>query len=335
MNYFRRYYEAADDSGADPGETVLEDVEETIEEEAAPEETYTRSQLAELLGPRFERFAAHEGDEAFRQFGSAYGSATDLIRQGAHLSPQDPSVYEGIGLDPAEIQLPAPEPEQGPEIYGVPWAQPTAWDEINQLANSEHMEHKKTAAMAVLELKDAPEDYKRAYFDNWAGAGQYDALSYQQAAIQAEIDRREGELEARILERMGPLQQSHLDAYASSLVSQAQATIPGFSEHQVEVDRLLRARAERYPGYENLFDIKGPESLPQQLAELRELTLIAAANAAPDRKAALEAAASDTETKKLRARTETSRTSGAPESPADEGTRQRREAMRRVGARIT
>lgn len=310
-------------------------VEDAPAVEAPPEvepETYTREQLAELLGPRFERFASHEGEEAFRQFGSAYDSATGLIRQGAHLEPQDASVYEQIGLDPSEVYQPEPEVEPVQGLFGVPWQPPTTWDEVQQYANSDDPGARRLAAMAVMSEPDAPEDLKRAYFNHWAAIDPAGATLYNQQAMQAEFDRRLAERDAAWEARFGAVSKDLTDRNAADLIETARAQVPGLEEHANGVIALWNEISTRTPGYHDWFHA-APRA--DQIKEFRRLTTIAAAEAAPQRAAAQAASAAETQSAKLRARTETSRTSGAPESPVDESTRNRREAMRRVGARIT
>jgi hypothetical protein len=291
---------AVDESPVDDGGDVA------VEEEPEPE-TYTREQLAELLGPRFERFASHEGDEAFRQFGQAYDSATGLIRQGAHLEPQDPSVYEQIGLDPSEVQLPEPEPTQG--LFGVPWEAPTTWEEINALAQSDHLEHKVTAAEAVVRDPNAPENYKEAYWDNAYGAGAYKQAVMQQQLFQEQQEALREQIKSELLAEIGPLQQVNTNNYVDGMLAQARTAIPGFTDHEAGIALVMQERERKFPGYQEAFN---SSDMQTQLAEFQELTLIAASRAQPAQQAAAQAAADATDANKLRSRTETSRTNGQP-----------------------
>lgn len=322
-----------DDEALDEPTSEVEPEEPEVEAEPTPEpepETYTREQLAELL-PRFDRFAAHEGIEAFRQYGQAYDSATGLIRQGAHLAPQDPSIYEQIGLDPSEITHPEPDPEPTPGIWNAPWVEPDEWTAINELANSDQPEHRQRAAQAIVK-SDAPEEYKKAYWDNAYGQGNYEALVYNQTALQAAFDQRLAEQEARWEERFSRVNSDLDTRNAADLIETAKAQVPGLVEHANGVITLWNEFSARTPGYDAWFH-NAPRA--EQIKEFQRLTVLAAAEAAPQRAAAQQAAQAESTTAKLRARTETSRTSGTPETEVDEGTRQRRDAMRRVGARIT
>jgi hypothetical protein len=294
-------------------------VDETLEgvvdaPEAAPEpepEVYTRDQLAELLGPRFARFASHEGEEAFRQYGQAYDSATGLIRQGAHLEPQDPSVYEQIGLDPTEI--PQPPVDEGMGIFGAPWEAPQAWTEIEALASSEHLQHKIQAADAVVRMPNAPEDYKEAYWDNAYGQGAYKQAVMQQQFIAEQQESLKQQLRDEILAEIAPVQQAHMNTYVDGMLAQARANIAGFQDHEAGIAQLMQERERRFPGYQKNFDSSGVDA---QIAELQELTLIAASRQQPARVAAQQAAADATDAAKVRGRTETNRSNGAPDDTA-------------------
>lgn len=337
MNYFRRYYEAADDTGAAVDDPPIDETTDDQPDDApAPEpeappapETYTRDEIAALL-PHFEQFANHEGTRAFEEYGKSYGNARSLISQGGHREPQDPSVYQSIGLDPSEVAQPPA--EEGPGIFGVPWAPPTAWEEILQLAQSEHPQHRQQAADAVVRAPDAPEEYKRAYWDNAYGQGSYDALSQQQQLMEERLAAREAEIEARIMERFAPLQQAHTSTYVDGMLAQARANIPGLIDHEAGIAQLMAEREQRFPGYQKNFD---SSDLPAQIAELQELTLIAASRAKPQREAAQAQAQSDADDAKHRARTETSRTSGVPDTEGDEAKQRERDQLRRIGPMIT
>jgi hypothetical protein len=301
-----------EEGGLEPAEeeAALDVVDEAEAVEPEPE-TYTREQLAELLGPRFERFASHEGPEAFRQFGSAYDNATGLIRQGAHLEPQDPSIYESIGLDPSEVDLPPQ--EEAPGLFGVPWGAPQTWDEVEAMAHSDRAEHKQAAADAVVRAPDAPEDYKRAYWDNAYGQGSYDSLRLQQQVVSEQQAELREQIKAEILAEIGPIHQDFTDRSVDHIISQARTSIEGFQAYEPQIAALMQERERRFPGYQDNFN-HGSSS--EQLAEFAELTLIAASRAAPAQAAAAAAAVEATDAAKQRARTETSRTNGAPNTEA-------------------
>lgn len=302
------------------------------EPQPAPEpEVYTREQLAELLGPRFERFAMHEGDEAFRQFGSAYTTAANGYLQGAHLAPQDAAFYQQAGID--ENEIPQPEPEPGPSIYGAPWETPTTWDEYVAYAQSDSPEQRRLAAYGVLQSEQADQATKQWFYNQWAAADPHGAAAYVQQTTLSAAEQRLADLEVRLEAKYSASSADLVERNVSSLMEVAKSQIPGFEQHAATIDAIWRERTSREPAFTEWFFTQATTA--EQLKELRRITLVAAAEDAPARDAANAAASADTNAAKLRARTETSRTSGSPESSVDESTRQRREAMRRVGARIT
>lgn len=321
------------EEGADDA-ALVEDVATDADpvEDAPAAEVYTREQLAELLGPRFERFASHEGEEAFRQFGSAYDSATGLIRQGAHLEPQDPSIYEQIGIDPSEItQPPAEEPDPGPGLWGVPWQVPTTWDEVQQYANSDDPSARRLAWIAVAQEPTAPEDVKQAYFSHWASIDPAGAATYQQQAMQAAFEERLAEHEARMQEQFGRTHEDLLTRNAQDLMETAKSQVDGFEDHASSVLALWNERVQQDAGYAERF-LNAPR--PDQIKELRRMTIIAAAEAAPHRAAAAAAAADQTDAEKVRGRTETSRTNGSPDTDAAALKRHSLEEAKRVFGQV-
>lgn len=306
---------------------------EPVEPEPQPEpETYTREQLAEFL-PHFDRFATHEGDEAIRQYGQAYANARGLISTGGHLTQQEEDAYRSVGIDPSEIQLPAPEPEAGPSIYGAPWETPTTWDEYVAYAQSDSPEQRRLAAYGVLQADGPDEATKQWFYNQWAAADPHGAAAYVQQTTLSAAEQRLADLEARLEAKYSATTTDLVTRNVGTLMEVAKSQIPGFVEHNATIDKLWKEKSAREPEFMRWFFTEA--STEDQLRELKRVTLIAAAEDAPARDAANAAASADTNAAKLRARTETSRTSGAPESPVDESTRQRREAMRRVGARIT
>jgi hypothetical protein len=328
--------DAPDEGGLEPADEPNEppvEEDDAVEAEAAPEETYTRQQLAELLGPRFERFASHEGEEAFRQYGQAYESATGLIRQGAHLEPQDPSVYERIGLDAAEVPQPAQEEPQG--LWGTPWQEPTTWEEVQAYANTDDPGARRLAAMAVLRDPNAPDDIKNAYFNHWAQLDPAGATLYSQQALVSQqqqiADQIREELRAEMQAQYGPVQQQHVTETIDAMIARASAEIPGFVEHKQGIVTLMQEREQRYPGYTERFN---NASLDERVAELDELTTIAAKRFAPQRKAAQKKTVEDTDAAIRASQSETGRSNGAPETEQQAMKRRSLEDARRVGGRV-
>lgn len=306
-----------------------------VEDQSPEPEVYTREQLAELL-PHFDRFATHEGPEAFKQYGSAYDNARKLISTGGHLTPQQEEAYRAVGIDPSEVQLPAPEPEPeedaGPGLFGTPWQVPTTWEEVQAYASSDDPEARRLAWVAVANEASAPEHVKQAYFAHWAQSDPAGAALYQQQAAQREIDRRMQELEARIEERYGRTAADLAERNVQSLMSVAQSEIKGFKEHVNSVQALFEERVSREPAYQAWFFNEA--STEQQIRELRRLTIIAAAEAEPVRQAAKQRAEAETDAAKLASRSETTRTNGAPETEQQAMKRRSLEDAKRVGGRI-
>lgn len=330
-DYFRLAWEAPDDSGAEPVEPDAPETEPTEEEVEEP--SFRLSELAEVL-PHFDRFTRdHEGLEAVRQYGSAYDNSRRLISTGGHMTPQEEAAYIAAGIDPAEVQIPQyeeAEPE-APGLWGTPWQEPTTWEEVQAYANTDDPNARRLAAMAVMRDPQAPEDIKNAYFGHWAQLDPAGATAYNQQVMLQRQDEMRQALKDEILAEMSPLKQEQTDRYVTGVLSRGIAEIPGLRENAIAVNQLMNERKARFPGYEALWE--GSDSAAQ-LAELQELTLIAANRAAPARKDAQAAAGANTEAAMLAARTETSRTNGAPETDADAERRKEREQMRRVGARI-
>lgn len=323
--------EAPEEGGLEPAEEPDAPEADAAEEiEAAPEpETYTREQLAELLGPRFERFASHQGEEAFRQFGQAYDSATGLIRKGAHLEPQDASVYQSIGLDPAEV--PQPPQEEAPGLWGTPWQRPSSYEEVVAYAQSEDADARRLAWEAVAADPSTPEHVNRWYFSNWAQLDPAGATLYNQQVLQAQFEERLAEQEARFEARFGKTHEDLVERNVTSLMTTAASQIPGFQEHAGAVKELFGQYAEHYPGFQERFFAA---NVQDQLKELRRLTVIAASEAEPQRKAARAQAVSETDAAKIASRSETGRSNGAPETEAQAMKRRSLEDARRVGGRV-
>lgn len=333
-DFFRIAWEQPDDSGAAIADEPLVEPDDAPEVEPQPEPevyTFTREQLEAL--PHFDQFAAsHDIPDALLEYGKSYGNARGLIARGAQREPLDEDAYRQAGIDPSEIPPPPePDPEPAPGIWNAPWVEPDEWTAINELANSDQPEHRQRAAQAIVK-SDAPEEYKKAYWDNAYGQGNYEALVYNQTALQAAFDQRLAEQEARWEERFSRVNSDLDTRNAADLIETAKAQVPGLVEHANGVITLWNEFSARTPGYDAWFH-NAPRA--EQIKEFQRLTVLAAAEAAPQRAAAQQAAQAESTSAKLRARTETSRTSGTPETEVDEGTRQRRDAMRRVGARIT
>lgn len=322
--------DAPDEGGLEPAvdEAPVDDASVDEAPEAEPE-VYTREQLAEAFGPAWERFAAHEGLDAVRQAGQSYSEAVSLIGKGAHLEQQDPSVYERFGVDPPPA--PEPEPEEAPGLWGVPWQVPTTWDEVQQYAGSDDPNARRLAWIAVAQDPSSPEDVKQAYFAHWASIDQAGAAAYTQQATMSAAEQRLAELEARLEARYAATHEDLLTRNATDLMETAKSQVKGFEEHAQGVLALWNERVANEPSFAERF-LAAPR--PDQLKELRRLTIIAAAEAEPVRQAAQSAAISDTDAAKQRARTETSRTGGQPATAQSAAKQKSLEDARKVGHRV-
>lgn len=304
---FYRLYETPADQGAAVEEP--EELEESGEEEAPEPPRYTMEELAEHLGPTFqERFAGkHEGPEAFRKFGESYTHAQTLISRGGRLEPEDAALYESLGMTPPE---PEPEPEEYREpIYGVPWAEPSNWDELVDLAGR----NPRAAAEFALKQDDFPDETKAWFFANWASVDAAGAFAYNQAATTAAARAYADEQTASIRSQVEPLMQDHMTRNATLLVDRASESIPGFNDHSTVVAKLMDERQARDKGYHEWF-LKA--SLETQLQELRDLTGVAIFRAQPAAEQRAQEELEEAEQAKSRTKTETTRTSGTREKPS-------------------
>lgn len=307
---FRRWYEAAADQGAateDPPDEPDDEGGEEGEEEPEPQR-YTMEELAEHLGPRFqERFASsHEGPEALRKFAESYEHATSLIAKGAHLEPQDQALYDSLGIEPPQPQA-EPEPEYEP-IYGVPWAEPTSWDELVELAGR----NPRAAAEFALKQEDFPDETKAWFFANWASVDSAGAFAYNQAATAQAARQYADEQSAALRQQVQPVIDDHMTRNAHLLVERAGETIQGFKEHGVAISQLMDERQRRDNSYHEWFL---NATLEEQLQELRDLTGVAIYRAQPAAEAEAQQELEETEQAKSRSKTETRRTSGTREQP--------------------
>lgn len=323
-----------------PDEDVLEEgglepaVEEEVEapevQEAPEPETYTREQLAELL-PHFDQFSTHEGVEAFRKYGESYGNARNFISSGAHREPQPPEVYQGIGIDPNEIPEPEVEEEAPPGIWGAPWEQPTTWDEYIAYAQSDSPDQRRLAAYGVLQAEGPDQATKQWFYNQWAQADPHGAAAYIQQSTMSAAEQRLADLEARLEARYAATHEDLLTRNAQDLMETAKSQVTGFEDHATGVLALWNERCANEPSFAERF-LSAPR--PEQLKELRRLTIIAAAEAEPQRQAAQAAAADQTDASKVRARTETSRTNGAPDTETAALKRQSIEEAKRVFGQV-
>lgn len=326
--FFYRLLETAADQGASaPVDEPEPEAPADEGDEGEPEEPtrYTMEELAEHLGPRFaERFAtAHEGPEALRKFAESYENAQTLISRGGQRTPEDEALYESLGIAPPE---PEPEPEYAPEpMYGAPWAPPTSWDELVDLAGR----NPRAAAEFALNQPDFPDETKAWFFANWASVDAAGAFAYNQAATTAAARQYADEQTAAIRSQVEPLVQDHMSRNATMLVDRAGTEIPGFAEHGVAISKLMDERQQRDNRYHEWFL---NASLEAQLQELRDLTGVAIFRAQPAAEAQAQEDLATTEADKSRSKTETTRTSGTREksSPQSEMKKQNLEQFKKL-----
>lgn len=297
---FHRWYEAPADQGGGevlPGEDMPE------EGEAPAEETYTRAELAEMLGPRFqERYAnAHEGPEAFKQYANSFEETLRHVNRLAHGDQLDEDEYEALGIQPPPQY--EEEPEAQPELYGAPWAAPETWDELVELADR----NPRAAAEFALNREDLPDETKAWFFANWASVDAAGAFAYNQAATTAAAQSYADQVAAELREQVTPLVHDRMVANGQLMLQHARESIPGFQENSAAVSDLLGERQAQNPAYHEWFL---NATLREQLQELRDLTGVAIFRSQPERDRAAQEDLDATDEAKTRTRTETSRGGG-------------------------
>lgn len=315
--FYRLYETPADQGGGEAPVAEAPVVEEAPPvEQDAPEEApagITREQLAEALGPHWERYGRDDPIEALRELAKGHENARQLISRGGHLEPQDPDVYAEFGLAPPVFEQEEEEPEYVAPIYGAPWAPPESWDELVDLAQPTRANgmpgNPKAAYEFVANRTDVDDQTKMWFFANFAANDVAGWTAYQQGAVQAATDARVAEIEARIDQRLQPIEQGTMRGNAQNMLSQAAESIPGFYENREAVQALMDEKRERYSNYGEWFF---NATIEQQVQEMRDLTGIAIFRAQPEADAEEAEEAAATEQEKVRAKTETGRTAGAP-----------------------
>lgn len=300
--YWYRLYETPADQGAsDEVPAAAEDAQE-----APPEETYTRAELAEMLGPRFaERYAsAHEGPEAFRQYANSFEETLRHVNRLSHGEQLEDDEYEALGIAPPpqyeeEEQDDAPDP-----LYGVPWAAPETWDELVELAER----NPRAAAEFALNRQDLPDETKAWFFANWASVDAAGAFAYNQAATTEAARQYADQQAAELRAQVEPLVHDRMVANGQLMLNTARDSIPGFADNAQAVSDLLAERQMRNPDYHSWFL---NTTLKEQIAELRDLTGIAIFRSQPARDEAAQADLDATDAAKTRTKTETARGGGS------------------------
>lgn len=291
-----------DDEGTEVEESVDDDV---ADEEPAEEARFTMAEIAERLGPRFqERYLEPHGENALAEYGKSFESTLGLVGRGAHREPQDDEVYRSLGIEPPPAEEEEEEYEEPAQpLYGAPWAEPTSWDELVELAQ----QNPRRAAEFALSREDLPNETKAWFFANWASVDAAGAFEYNQSATTRAAKQYADEQAAALRAEIGPVIQDHMTRNATNLVDRARETIPGFADHSNVVSELMQERQAQNPQYHSWFL---NATLAQQLAEMRDLTGIAVYRNQPAAEAKEAEEAEALEASKTRAKTETSRASG-------------------------
>lgn len=282
-DYFRRYYEAPDDSGAAvedaPAPDAPDVATEAPETPAAEPITFTPELLAEHLPQFQERFLAHHDPaEALRLYGERDRNVQAALTRYTQGAPTDADVetLRESGYEIPEAEEAAPEP-----IWGAPWVDPDNYDDIVALVQRDPAK-----GMALIDKQ--PErfdpDFRQQVLAYWAspegGNNPAAMVAYEReqsrlAAI-AEAKTYADERYAELEQRLTPLQQGAAEANHQAvsakidlLVERAAAEIPEFNEYQDGVKAIVERYAEAY-GIDYFTRLV---NLPpdQQIAHVREV----------------------------------------------------------------
>lgn len=270
-------------------------------------ESYTRDQLVEALGPRFaERYAgAHEGLEAFKQFGQSFDQTLGLVGRGAHLEPQDDDFYRNLGLEPPVAAEVPDEPVE--PLWGAPWAEPTTMDEFDRIASERPWD-----ALAYVDANPGKvnDDKRREVLDYWAQHDRAGAIAYETnraeeralANAKAYADEKLAEMRAEF----EPVHRGHVTATNESrnanlarLVTLAATRVPDFAEHQEGVQAMVKRYADTYgvQYFDNLLALP----IEQQLDHMTEMTGAVAWRGRPAAEAQAAAEVAQTDAAKIAA----------------------------------
>lgn len=334
--YFRRYYEAPDDTGAAVADEVEPDeadgaAEVPVEAPEAP--SFSPEDDAEHFGSRFqERFASkHDPVTARMEYAKSVEhlqSAYGRISQGGAPTAEDFAAAEALG-----IELPQPVEEQVEPIWGAPWAEPDSYEDIEKLALSNPQK--------ALEFIDKqPEGridpaFRQQVVAYWAspeGANDHaGALSYEREKARADAIV---EAKAYADERFEAMRQEFGDvrqkyeadthkghiASVDLLVTRAKADIPDFIQHEPGVLELVKRNVAVDDTY-----LPRLLALPveQQLEHFTELTGSAAWRNRPQAQADADAEAQAAEAAKLGAAGQRGRTAAGSSNTAQSDLKRR------------
>jgi hypothetical protein len=289
--YFRRYYEAPDDSGAAPVAEVEPDAPEGADEapdapEAPPAApTFTPEDLASGLGTRYqERFAAHhEPAQALAEYGKSVEhlqSAYSRLSQGGEPTDQDRAAAAALGI---ELPEPAEEVEEEHQpLWGAPWAEPTTYDDVVALAQA-------NPSKAMEWIDKQPEGtidpaFRAQVLTFWAspegGNDPAAMVAYEReqarAAAIAEARTYADQRFQELREELTPIQQARQEADHAAvsakldlLVTRAMAEIPEYAENSQAIEAIINRYAERdgMDYFTNLVALPAE----QQMAHIREV----------------------------------------------------------------
>lgn len=330
-------------------------LEPAVEETSAPTEapeapvdapvTFTAEQLAEHLPQFGDRFLAHHDPaEALALYGQRDRNVQAALTRYTQGAPTDDDIET---LREGGYEIPDQEPVAPEPIWGAPWVDPSDYDGIVQLAQSD-------PGRAMLFIDKQPEGvidptFRQQVLQYWAsseggndpaGMVAYERQKARDDAIEAAraySDERYAELEQRltpIQERAAQADFNEMKANVTVLASRANAEVPNFGDHEDAVIKLLEERANYDPTYlPRLFALP----IEQQLQEVYDLTGVAAYRAIPAVQAAAAAAEATTEQAKLGAAGQRGRAAaGAPSSPQSDLKREHLASIERaVKARQT
>lgn len=256
---------------------------ETAEE--APAASFGVDDIASGLGSVFqERFLAHhEPAEALRLYGEARDhlqSAYGRIAQGGEPTDEDVAAAEALGIDLpeyAEPEVTAPEP-----IWGAPWAEPTDYDGIVAMVQTDP-----ARAMAFIDrqaegvIDPSFRQQVLAYWANPEGGNDPAAMvayEREQARVAAisEAKAYAEQLRDELRDELAPVHARNAEAdqaqrvmNAKLMVQEARAGIPDFGDHEEGVIALIEEGMKQYgPSYfENILQAT-PEARLQYLSDL-------------------------------------------------------------------
>lgn len=265
----------------------VEDVETDADavEEAPEAPSFGVDDIASGLGSVFqERFLAHhEPAEALRLYGEARDhlhAAYGRIAQGGEPTQQDLDAAEALGIElPAyeEPEVAAPEP-----IWGAPWTDPTDYDGIVAMVQTDP-----ARAMAFIDRQpDGVIDpgFRQQVLAYWANpeggndAAGMVAYEREQARVAAitEAKAYAEQLRDELRNELAPVHARNAEAdqanrvnSAKLMVQEARASIPDFDQHEDGVIKLIEEGMKQYgPSYfENILSAT-PEARLQYLSDL-------------------------------------------------------------------